>query len=210
MKFRKRDGEFFWENFKYEKVPMFCFIYGLMGHSENYYPTIYDTPPENIIKPYVLFMKAPPKRSNFLTASPWLRQANPSAHSQSEEHHREYPGINEQHDTRPHSEDINVGENHQGNIHGITTNYGRDGELTSVLNEPTMVVMENNALFNSDMDLSILESIKRRVSTLAKGGPSIVPNVTMTNINDEVTLSFIFTFLSLSLHLFISDMVSDA
>uniref|UniRef100_A0A803QHZ4 Retrotransposon Copia-like N-terminal domain-containing protein n=1 Tax=Cannabis sativa TaxID=3483 RepID=A0A803QHZ4_CANSA len=155
---------------------------------ENYYPTIYDTPPENIIKPYVLFMKAPPKRSNFLTASPWLRQANPSAHSQSEEHHREYPGINEQHDTRPHSEDINVGENHQGNIHGITTNYGRDGELTSVLNEPTMVVMENNALFNSDMDLSILESIKRRVSTLAKGGPSIVPNVTMTNINDEVTL----------------------
>ncbi|XP_062085383.1 uncharacterized protein LOC133791472 [Humulus lupulus] len=67
MKFRKRDGVAFWANFKYERVPTFCFICGIIGHSEAFCDKLYDTPLEAIIKPYGLFMKAPPKGRNFLT-----------------------------------------------------------------------------------------------------------------------------------------------
>lgn len=35
MKIRKAGDEGFWINFKYENVPTFCFICGILGHSEN-------------------------------------------------------------------------------------------------------------------------------------------------------------------------------
>lgn len=33
MKIRRTSAEWFWVNFKYENVPTFCLIYGLMRHS---------------------------------------------------------------------------------------------------------------------------------------------------------------------------------
>lgn len=44
MKLRKAGGEWIWITFKYENVPMFCFICGIIGHSEKFCNTLFDTP----------------------------------------------------------------------------------------------------------------------------------------------------------------------
>lgn len=62
MKVRKIGDEWFWINFKYENVPTFCFICGLLGHSDRYCGRLFDTPKIEIIKPYGIWKKAPFRR----------------------------------------------------------------------------------------------------------------------------------------------------
>lgn len=73
MKLRKSDAEWFWITFKYENVPMFCFICGLLGHSDKFCSKLFDTPESDIIKPYGAWMIAPPRRQNNLIGARWLR-----------------------------------------------------------------------------------------------------------------------------------------
>ncbi|XP_060957652.1 uncharacterized protein LOC133029176 [Cannabis sativa] len=167
MKFRKRDGETFWANFKYEKVPTFCFICGIMGHPETFCPKLYDTPVANLTKPYGLFMKAPPRRNNFLTASPWLRQHEAPPMDTGVKSPDEDTEFNAPHDTRPDDREDNLPRNNYGNLHGYGKEIAYDLGAAHVqpnmaLNEPIVLVKENQALFSSDMELTISELKRRR------------------------------------------------
>ncbi|XP_074352306.1 uncharacterized protein At4g02000-like [Apium graveolens] len=62
MKIRKSGNEWIWITFKYENVPTFCFICGLMGHSDKFCSRIFDTPESEITRPYGTWMRAPFKR----------------------------------------------------------------------------------------------------------------------------------------------------
>ncbi|KAF4383931.1 hypothetical protein G4B88_016364 [Cannabis sativa] len=73
MKLKKTGGEWFYANFKYEFVPTFCFICGIIGHSENFCHKLFDTPEEELVKPYGNFMRAPPRRKNYLLGAQYLR-----------------------------------------------------------------------------------------------------------------------------------------
>uniref|UniRef100_A0A803NVG6 Uncharacterized protein n=1 Tax=Cannabis sativa TaxID=3483 RepID=A0A803NVG6_CANSA len=73
MKLKRPDGDWLWTNFKYEFLPTFCFICGIIGHSERFCHRIYDTPLESISKPYGLWVKADPPRKNKLIGARWLR-----------------------------------------------------------------------------------------------------------------------------------------
>uniref|UniRef100_A0A803QEK7 Zinc knuckle CX2CX4HX4C domain-containing protein n=1 Tax=Cannabis sativa TaxID=3483 RepID=A0A803QEK7_CANSA len=72
-KIRTVDGKEFWVNFKYEHVPTFCFICGIMGHSESFCPRLFDTPKDSMVKPYGIWMKAITRRKNVTMGSKWLR-----------------------------------------------------------------------------------------------------------------------------------------
>lgn len=74
MKLKKSEEQWCWVNFRYEGVPMFCFICGLMGHNEKFCERIFDTPLEKLEKPYGIWMKAEPRRRNHVIGSKWLRQ----------------------------------------------------------------------------------------------------------------------------------------
>lgn len=63
-----------WVNFKYEGVPTFCFICGMISHSEKFCERIFDTPLDKIEKPYGVWMKAEPRRRYQTIGSKWLRQ----------------------------------------------------------------------------------------------------------------------------------------
>ncbi|KAF4372226.1 hypothetical protein F8388_002232 [Cannabis sativa] len=73
MKFWKTKTEFIWITFKYENVPTFCFICGLLGHSDRFCMRLFNTLTDKIVKPYGMFMKAPLRGQTKLIGAKWLR-----------------------------------------------------------------------------------------------------------------------------------------
>ncbi|KAM6543328.1 hypothetical protein CsatB_007775 [Cannabis sativa] len=59
--------------FKYEDLPTFCFICGVLGHTEKFCERLFDTPKEMIKKNYDLELKAAPRRRNYADGSRRLR-----------------------------------------------------------------------------------------------------------------------------------------
>lgn len=62
MKIKKTRDDWFWINFEYENVLTFCFICGIIGHSEKFCNRLFITPENEITKPYGAWMRAPLKR----------------------------------------------------------------------------------------------------------------------------------------------------
>lgn len=58
MEIRKIGNEWMWITFKYQNVPTFCFICGLLGHSEKYCSQLFEKPECEIIKMYGNWMRA--------------------------------------------------------------------------------------------------------------------------------------------------------
>ncbi|KAM6586585.1 uncharacterized protein LOC115717479 [Cannabis sativa] len=75
MRIRKTGEEWIWITFKYENIPTFCFICGILGHSERFCPKLFETPKHEITKPYGDWMKAPFRRSTKLIGEQWLRNS---------------------------------------------------------------------------------------------------------------------------------------
>ncbi|KAM6593181.1 hypothetical protein CsatA_000884 [Cannabis sativa] len=73
MKLKKAGGEWFWAPFKYEFLPTFCYICGIIGHTENFCHKLFDTPEEAIVKPYGEWMRAQTRRKNYMLHSQYLR-----------------------------------------------------------------------------------------------------------------------------------------
>lgn len=73
MKLRKSATEWCWVTFKYEAIPTFCFICGLIGHSDKFCSKLFDSQGELIEKPYGSWMRADPKRRSYTMGSKWLR-----------------------------------------------------------------------------------------------------------------------------------------
>ncbi|KAL8155863.1 hypothetical protein AgCh_001059 [Apium graveolens] len=72
MKLKKTESDWIWISFKYENIPTFCFICGLLGHSEKFCARLFDTPAEKIIKPYGIWMKAPLSKQVKPIGAQWL------------------------------------------------------------------------------------------------------------------------------------------
>lgn len=63
--------------FKYEKLSLFCFICGRLGHGESYCPYRLRIEPSKIIFGWDLSLRAVPKR-RAMVVSRWLREADGS------------------------------------------------------------------------------------------------------------------------------------
>ncbi|XP_060972463.1 uncharacterized protein LOC133038358 [Cannabis sativa] len=73
MKLCKENGEWIWANFKYEHLPTFCFVCGIIGHSERSCPKRFEQSVEQLVKPYGAAMRADMRRKNYRVGSQWLR-----------------------------------------------------------------------------------------------------------------------------------------
>ena len=77
MRLKRTGGEWFWVDFKYECLNVFCFICGLLDHTERNCPSLYDGVDDNASRPYGVWMKAASRRSVLNFGDRWLKTAPP-------------------------------------------------------------------------------------------------------------------------------------
>ncbi|WCJ44080.1 hypothetical protein M5689_024772 [Euphorbia peplus] len=77
MTIGKEGGDKCWINFKYERLPQFCFYCACIGHADRFFPTLLDHPNlAQAVRPYSASLRAPtsrqvaPLRSKYLLPSP--------------------------------------------------------------------------------------------------------------------------------------------
>ncbi|KAM6554291.1 hypothetical protein CsatB_015053 [Cannabis sativa] len=73
MKLSKESGEWLWANFKYEHLPTFCFVCGIIGHAERLCPKRFEQTIAETAKPYGIGLRAVMKKKNYLIGAQWLR-----------------------------------------------------------------------------------------------------------------------------------------
>ncbi|KAM6581024.1 hypothetical protein CsatA_004798 [Cannabis sativa] len=73
MKLSKESGEWLWANFKYEHLPTFCFVCGIIGHAEHLCPKRFEQTIAETAKPYGIGLRAVMKKKNYLIGAQWLR-----------------------------------------------------------------------------------------------------------------------------------------
>ncbi|XP_060969744.1 uncharacterized protein LOC133036971 [Cannabis sativa] len=74
MKVSTDNASWYWANFKYEKLPTFCFICGIIGHSERFCPRLFLKPLHLQEKPYTLELRASLQRRHSTFGAQWLRR----------------------------------------------------------------------------------------------------------------------------------------
>ncbi|XP_074346769.1 uncharacterized protein LOC141685575 [Apium graveolens] len=74
MKIKREGGTWNWVNFKYERLSTFCFVCGLLGHSERDCAIVYANPGKEIEKAYGTWLRAQGRSTkNSNVGARWLR-----------------------------------------------------------------------------------------------------------------------------------------
>ncbi|XP_050211918.1 uncharacterized protein LOC126662073 [Mercurialis annua] len=76
MKFKRSANTWSWVELQYERIPMFCFYCGIMGHSEKFCDKYFDNPIPKEELPYGADMRYVMKKSPVLMEDRWLRNAD--------------------------------------------------------------------------------------------------------------------------------------
>ncbi|KAM6575647.1 hypothetical protein CsatA_023974 [Cannabis sativa] len=190
LKITKDDGSWFWINFKYERTPTFCFICGIIGHSDKYCPKLFHQPIDQLAKPYGEFMKALPPRNHKNVGSRWLRTKGwtPAvAMAGAAAGREESPSMNADDFTAPIPA-VNEAGN-QGNNFAIlgglnedirSGNMGNQGREMVLNKESAVIVHHDNSVIN--------DSKKRKVENEHKGGNADM-EIIMGNSSKNLSLA---------------------
>ncbi|KAK6141825.1 hypothetical protein DH2020_024431 [Rehmannia glutinosa] len=81
MKLRTVGGEWVWIHFKYERLPMFCFYCGFIGHSDKFCAKLFNNPIVSEERAYGSWLRAPSRKQQNQTGGQWLRMSFPMKNS---------------------------------------------------------------------------------------------------------------------------------
>ncbi|XP_074336841.1 uncharacterized protein LOC141674013 [Apium graveolens] len=76
MKIKKEGGSWSWINFKYERLSTFCFVCGILGHTERECSVVYANPDKEVEWAYGVWLRAPNRNAKQNTGARWLRNFN--------------------------------------------------------------------------------------------------------------------------------------
>lgn len=74
MKIRKTGNDWFWIIFKYENVPTFCFICGMLGHADKFCGRLFEVPENEITRPFGSWMRAPFRKPTKMIGAKWINR----------------------------------------------------------------------------------------------------------------------------------------
>ena len=69
---RTPKGDGFFVSFKYERLSLFCFICGCLGHSDRFCPLLFTIPKEEITRGWGVWLKASVRQISGPGFNPWL------------------------------------------------------------------------------------------------------------------------------------------
>ena len=78
MRIKKLGGEWAWINFKYERMPTFCFYCGIIGHNEKFCEKFFDCKDKQAAMEYGTWIRAPNRRDYSQIGERWLRNNAPT------------------------------------------------------------------------------------------------------------------------------------
>lgn len=81
MKMKRAGGDVFWINFKYEWLPNFCFLCGIIGHMKCFCHHLFEGVNDETKRQYGSWLRATGKWSSTSTGNPWLVSDIPSTRS---------------------------------------------------------------------------------------------------------------------------------
>ncbi|XP_060959153.1 uncharacterized protein LOC133030431 [Cannabis sativa] len=189
MKVSSDISSWYWANFKYEKLPTFCFICGIIGHSERFCPRLFLKPLHLQQKPYNLELRASLQRRHSTFGAQWLR----SGVVVREEPRQTFTGGSSEQGINL----IPISSEHSGGlerrINGIDINHidvhnerraGRE-DFREVNEEDMTLHVNNNGNFFDSTITTIIDSKRRRPDS--SGGSIVGPrNKEDSRIVDEM------------------------
>ncbi|XP_050212808.1 uncharacterized protein LOC126664459 [Mercurialis annua] len=82
MKLKQQGGDWMWVDFKYERLPIFCFLCGKLGHMDKFCEKRYEEGHEDHVRPYGIWLKAVPRKFQTQIGERWLRNEAPATEEQ--------------------------------------------------------------------------------------------------------------------------------
>lgn len=126
MKIKITGNEWSWVSFKYENVPSFCFICGIVGHSEKFCGQLFEKTENKIVKPYGAWMRAPFKKQVKPIGAKWLRNGDGSSSFSSQSHSHGWPTEEDDVNLDPKITPVEMVVVIKGGDKGITINQKED------------------------------------------------------------------------------------
>lgn len=76
VKIKREGNSWSWLNFKYERLGTFCFVCGIIGHSERDCNVVYANLEKMVEKAYGVWLRAPSRNAKNNTGARWLRSTS--------------------------------------------------------------------------------------------------------------------------------------
>lgn len=169
-------------NFKYEKLRTFCFLCGMLDHTESRCEKLFNAVDRIVEKGWGPELKAPDRFGRVLDGDRWLK------HNLDNLEGEEAETFGHETATENQENDVSV-INHLSNVGGKTGNSGR-GALRESLGQVMSTSMTYNPIFATGQtsevaeedDLGLLEARKRKcMNSVSDNSLALAPVTTMTH-----------------------------
>lgn len=165
MKIKMAGDEWFWVNFKYENVPTFCFICGIVGHSEKFCSKLFEVAEGDITKPYGSWMRAPFRKQIKPIGAKWLRNGIDTSSSNSTMEIRGVPREKDDANQDPQNPPTNTDVVRQGEIIGISNFQILTARAGKDFSNNIITDSQSNTEQLNRREVSIIETKKRRTNS---------------------------------------------
>lgn len=190
MRIKKAGGEWMWIQFKYDRLPSFCFYCGRIGHTEKFCEDLFDNLHGNATRKYSSSLRAPLRSQSISKENQWIRGADGTVLYPAKGNGKEREsGVTESHSKE---DNVNYAKEHHdprksGNSEPTSEIRGKDqaNKFVTVEAQVSANLNERRESDKVDMDpdeIYITDPKRRRINNPTTGRP----NNNLNNDDDDM------------------------